>query len=244
MRKKLVSLGLAGLMGAMSVMPAFAADNVETLVAGKAGMVQDVDGAEIDPSAKSIFEALEDNENSADGVDYYNGLEGDFADTAQSKETEVAVQQAMSYVVQLPAFISVGQDDCEVEYHAGLYADVASSSTITIKPNLTNAAEGVANDANTYAAFADGTGSFPLKEDGGLKKDIKATITLDDIDWSLKTATIDDADGNDIIGAAPAADGEAYTYVEHNGTVTVEGLSAGTWRNTINFDVTYENSDN
>lgn len=241
MRKKLVSLGLAGLMGAMSVMPAFAANgvtNVETLTDGKAGYVQDIDGNQIDPSAKAAFEDLEDNENSIADVDYYNGLEGDFADTAQSKETEVAVQQAMSYVLQLPAFISMNGakgEANEAEFHIGLYADIAGSSTITAVPNLTGATEGVTN-GTAYTAFADGSGTFPMKEDGAVKKDLVATIEIADTNWTIA----DDAE-NDVIGSF--VDG-TYTYKEHNGKVSVADLKAGTWRNTINFDVTYENSDN
>lgn len=202
--KKLVTMGLAMSLGVMSVVPAFAATTVN----------------------KDAFEALQDNESSTEGVDYHDDLDGTFGTQDNAQSTEVGVQQAMSYVVTIPSFISLaGAKGAanEANFNVTVTGDISGEKQINVKPDLTLAqVDGVAS-GETYTAFTDGTGTFALKEDGGIKKDLVATITLADTDWAIKT----DNKGDDTLEGV------------HAGKVSVADLKAGTFRNTINFDVDY-----
>jgi len=231
MRKQVMTMGLTAIMGIMSVVPAFAATTDLT--------ANDGDG-------KTAFEALQDNADSAESADYWKALDGTFADQDDARATEVGVQQSMSYTVTIPSFISlngVKGADNKATFKVGVAGDIAGSSTITVKPDLTSTTEGVTN-GTTYTAFdaASGTGTFALKEDGGVKKDLVATIKLKDTDWKINDKdTGDIAGGTTTAGTADVIGADADTASIHMGEVSVASLKAGTWRNTINFDITYAN---
>lgn len=249
MRKRLVTLGMAGLMTAMSVVPAFAA--TEGLTAN-------------DGDNKVAFDALTDEQNSDEGTDYWKGISTTDENSQISfgedpvtldKSTEVGVQQAMSYTVTIPSFISLnGTKDAaggnKAEYYVAVEGDIAGSSVITVLPNLTSAI--AAQDEHTDTKVADagytdfaltgdtnnGTGSFPLFEQGGVKKDLKATITFNDVDWAMETDKTTEANAPERLKAKPTS----LDDTTHKGEISVANLSAGIFKNTINFDVTYTNS--
>lgn len=211
-----MTFGMAALMGIMSVVPAFAGSVDVTANKG---------------DAKVAFEALKDTEDSVDDADYWEALDGTFEAQDNARQTEVGVQQAMSYTVTIPSFISLDGSKAgtgEGNFNVTVDGDIAGTSKITVTPDLSAATEGVAN-GTVYESFADGEGTFPLKEDGGIKKDLKATITLADTDWTLAT----DANEEFVLTGAKTV---------HAGKVKAEGIKAGTYRNTIDFDVAYENS--
>lgn len=258
MRKRLATLGMAGLMAAMSVVPAFAAptDGVENREDG---------------TAYQAFEDLKDNETSEKGVDYWKTI--DSADessglgfgtdetpfeTTLDKNTEVGVQQGMSYMVTIPSFISLAGDKTAADHEAAFYVavigDIAGNSEITVKPNLTNAIKRAPeNERANYSDFYATTGTFPLQEDGKMKKDLVATIELKDVDWTIDTdGTQNDTELGDVEQRLGVAMNKVKGYTTdtkfadlettvgaHAGIVSVEKLSAGKFRNTINFDVTY-----
>lgn len=254
MRKKLVTLGMAGLMTAMSVVPAFAAPEALTAKGGQLTEGQTY----TDGGAYKQFDGLADDQDSIADVDYwqdetYGGEGGKEFGVAGSKSTEVGVQQAMSYTVTIPSFISLNGAKGDptankAEYYVAVEGDIAGSSVITVLPNLTSAIDSKGDaDSTTYAPFAatgidavtgtsetavSGTGEFPLIEEGGIKKNLKATITLSDVYWNMKK----DVGTGDVQMLKTGED------ARHMGEISVANLSAGTFKNTINFDVAYTNS--
>lgn len=236
---------MAGLMTAMSVVPVFAgSDSVSTN----------------DGEAKKKFEALKDNEVSEKDIDYWEALEGNFGGEDgtenQTRATEVGVQRGMSYKLTIPSFISLAGDKNAVdgnkaEFYVIVDGDIGGKSKIEIKPNLAGAKESDVKSGETYVAFdanKDKTGTFPLKEDNGIKKDLVATITFEDVDWRVvadedlyvvpETEDTGEVSKRTIDNSEYEVASERL-YGEHTGTVEVAKLSAGKFRNTINFDVTY-----
>lgn len=245
MKKRLASLGMAGLMTVMSVVPAFA------------DVTGSTDLTENNGNAKTTFEGLKDNEESEMGVDYWEALDGTFADQNDARATEVGVQRGMSYKLTIPSFISLSgakndPNGNKAEFYVIVDGDIGGKSKINIAPDLAGAAESTVPSGETYVAFdanKDKTGTFPLKEDNGIKKDLVAKITFEDVDWEVKgdDLYVVPAEGTESKGTHSKKDidntefivGSERLYGEHTGTVEVAKLSAGKFRNTINFDVTY-----
>lgn len=196
--KGLVTIGLAMSLGAMSVVPAFAATT-------------------------NIVDS-EQNEST-----YTDAFDGDFENEI-TKNTEVEVRQAEYFSVVAPIKLTLdGKKDKEnkVDFNVTVTGDIDGDSVITVVPKLDEAikaksdrqAEGV-----TYAEFDKGTGSFPLIEAAGKKKDLKATLNLNDTDWAIDTDLLE-------------TDGVQTLSGIHAGSIEVNKLTAGKFTNTMSWNV-------
>lgn len=196
--KKLASVGLALSLAAMGVVPTFAATT-------------------------NIVDS-EQTEST-----YTDEFDGDFANEV-TKNTDVEVRQAAYFSVVAPIKLVLDgakTKDNKVDFNVTVSGDIDGDSIITVIPSLDTAikaksdrqAEGV-----TYTEFdtTKGVGTFPLVETGGKKKDLKATLTLSDVDWAIDTDLLN-TDGVETLSGV------------HNGSISVDKLTAGKFINTSSW---------
>lgn len=175
-KKNLMSLGLAGLMAAMSVSSAFAASGDAY---GSAG------------------------ENSVENVEYYD--EAEYADAwtgVDGAATEVLVSRASSFTVIIPEKIVLeGSKDADnkADYNVTVTADMPGDAQINVVPNTASKTilDGSATQEDN---FADGSGTFAMLEAAGIKNNITATIEQADTSW-----TVEDDGTDDVIDAVAKA---------------------------------------
>ena len=167
-KKNLMSLGLAGMMAAMSVVPAMAEPGDAY---GSAG------------------------ENSVEAVEYYDKAE--YADAwtgIDGDECLVTVERASSFTVVIPEKITlVGSKDSEnkADYNVTVTADMPGDAQINVVPNTASKTilDGSATQKDN---FADGSGTFAMLEAAGIKNNITATIEQADTSWTVKADGTDD----------------------------------------------------
>lgn len=196
--KKLVTIGLMMSLGVMSAVPAFAATT-------------NIVGSEQSEST------------------YTDAFDGDFANEI-TKNTEVEVRQAEYFSVVAPIKLTLDgkkDKDNKVDFNVTVTGDIDGDSIITVVPKLDDAIKAQSDrqaDGVTYAEFDNGTGSFPLIESGGKKKDLKATLSLTDTDWAIDTDLLD-------------TDGVQTLSGVHAGSISVAKLTAGKFTNTMSWKV-------
>lgn len=169
MKRKLMTMGMAGLMAAMSVSSAFAASGDAY---GSAGI------------------------NSVENVEYYD--EAEYADAwtgVDGAETLVEVSRASSFTVIIPKKIVLeGSKDAEnkADYSVTVTADIPGNAQINVAPNTASKTilDGSATQDNN---FADGTGSFAMLEKSGVKANLTAQITQADTSFTIADDGVDDA---------------------------------------------------
>ena len=122
-----------------------------------------------------------------------------------------------------------GKKDKEnkVDFNVTVTGDIDGDSVITVVPKLDEAIKAKSDrqaGGVTYAEFDKGTGSFPLIEAAGKKKDLKATLNLNDTDWAIDTDLLE-------------TDGVQTLSGIHAGSIEVNKLTAGKFTNTMSWNV-------
>lgn len=124
-------------------------------------------------------------------------------------ECNVYVSQGQSFCVTVPAFISLkGDKDAEnsSEFSIKCSGDISGTDIIKVVPSVS---------------------SFAMKEDGGIKRDLTAEITL--VDETGEFSIEKDGEEELISGV-----------VREGNKIVVENLTAGTWRGTFDWSITTE----
>lgn len=132
------------------------------------------------------------------------------ADTEETSKGEcnVIVTQGQSFIVTIPAFVSLNgakKTDNEANFKTVVTADISGSDSITVEPAVT---------------------SFEMTERGGIKKALTATITGNKLGWRY---AYDEDDCNETA---------FESGIERVHKISVAKLSAGKWTGTFNWNIT------
>ena len=145
---------------------------------------------------------------SAEAVTNYEEAESTTVDEAyagDTKNTEVEVTRAATFKVTIPKKIVLNGtrgEKNDADYKVTVVADIPGDETIHVAPAVS---------------------TFKMKEAGGVKTDIDATITQAVTTWSVAD------DGMDALAADAG--------VAKDGNVEVANLSAGAWSGNFDFNI-------
>lgn len=136
-----------------------------------------------------------------------------------TKDCTVSVTQAESFIVTIPRNIVLnGAKGAENSgtYKVGVRGDIAGNQVVSVRPQT----------------------SFTMKEAGGGKADLTASVEQKFIHFVDMEAELDDiyTDGNTLQGVNKQTDG-ITTGVDTTGKITVTGLTAGSYHGTLAFTI-------
>jgi hypothetical protein len=168
--------------------------------------------------ASSTYFNTDDDYAKADVDDAYSS----YNSADKQGDTEVEVVQASTLKITIPKKIVLDGTRNASDGNKASYDVTVNDGNIP--------GDVVVNIVPKGTAEADGKQTFAMKEAGGKKKDLTATITPGDTTWTIT----DDGTG----------DAEAITDATHDGnSVEVANLSAGEWAGTFNFDISITAAD-
>lgn len=168
-----------------------------------------------DSTASTVADATR-TEGDMDGQDVTQSKVTEYADEITEDKTsacEVYATQASSFSVIIPKTVILNGKAGET--NSGAYV-------VTAKGNIAG---------NEYVTVAPATETFAMKQAG--KEDITATIAQ-----AVSQFAVTEANGVVEFDAAKTVYGvDAEAGATADGTITVEGLSAGSWSGEFNFNI-------
>ena len=253
--KVLSAVTAAALVAGTSVVPAFAASNKT---------YRDTDIAKY---ANSVGSTAEDIKDDVSEDDYGSaGITGDDYSQQKQSEYQKVIDGDAEKTVEVYATQASGQDiynengeqiDGSItalipkviilngatgsgysgDYTVKVRGNIAGDEVIKVNPKANTAHTGTdANGAGTQKTI-DGTDvKFYLGQSG--KKDIIATVDQAKTNFVYSTISAPLTADNTVTGVRAAND--FTNSVSATGTVTAEGVSAGSWHGTFNFDITLQ----
>ena len=161
--------------------------------------------------------------NSEEEVGYYEPIEGKVDGTEDSKAADVYAIVGSTYQVTIPKVIVLSGASKNATYNVDVDGDIAGNEYVLVKP-----AE-----------------SVTMKQKG--KADVTGTITQATTKFYAKNNTATMAAGSILMNAldtdtvSPKTEEDVKS--EASGTVDAQGLTAGKWSGTFNFDIQLINED-
>ena len=217
MVKRILSMSLATVMALSSAVPAFAVTPANGQLTAT-GIYADSTGSVITDKDAVSIDGVVGKDTTQGKYSQYDVVVDGYTGTTMDEtqsETEVYATVLPSYMTRIPKVLVLSAAG-ECTFALSAKGDISGAQTILVNP-----------EASQFDMVeVDPLTGNPI----GKKDNVPATITVDDTSWTF----IDDFKANG-----------TTVYVDHEGSILADGLTAGSWRGTFNFfiSVTLTNID-